>query len=114
MQDPDLLAAFQDPEIMAALQDGKQPCHDSFDIYFKLFIRLSPFKLPSYLFFCLIEALVLDMCIHYLKLYCVLMRAVMKNPANLAKHQGNPKVAPVIAKMFSKMSGGAADAGAEA
>lgn len=33
--------------------------------------------------------------------------AVMKNPSNLAKHQGNPKVAPVIAKMFSKFAGGA-------
>ncbi|KAG6553533.1 hypothetical protein Mapa_004446 [Marchantia paleacea] len=42
------------------------------------------------------------------------LQDVMKNPANLAKHQGNPKVAPVIAKMFSKISGGAADAGAEA
>lgn len=31
--------------------------------------------------------------------------AVMKNPANLAKHQGNPKVAPVIAKMMSKFGG---------
>lgn len=34
--------------------------------------------------------------------------AVMKNPANLSKHQSNPKVAPVIAKMFSKFGGGAA------
>jgi hypothetical protein len=25
----------------------------------------------------------------------------------LAKHQGNPKVAPIIAKMFSKFAGGA-------
>jgi suppressor of tumorigenicity protein 13 len=31
--------------------------------------------------------------------------AVMKNPANLAKHQGNPKVAPVIAKMMSEFAG---------
>lgn len=31
--------------------------------------------------------------------------AVMKNPANLAKHQANPKVAPVIAKMMSKFAG---------
>jgi suppressor of tumorigenicity protein 13 len=30
----------------------------------------------------------------------------MKNPANLAKHQSNPKVAPVIAKMMSKFGGG--------
>jgi len=29
----------------------------------------------------------------------------MKNPANLAKHQANPKVAPVIAKMMSKFGG---------
>ncbi|KAL2652422.1 hypothetical protein R1flu_020550 [Riccia fluitans] len=36
------------------------------------------------------------------------LQDVMKNPANLAKHQSNPKVAPVIAKMFSKFSGGAA------
>lgn len=31
--------------------------------------------------------------------------AVMKNPANLAKHQANPKVAPIIAKMMSKFAG---------
>ncbi|RVW50703.1 FAM10 family protein [Vitis vinifera] len=31
--------------------------------------------------------------------------AVMKNPANLAKHQANPKVAPVIAKMMAKFAG---------
>lgn len=31
--------------------------------------------------------------------------AVMKNPANLAKHQANPKVAPVIAKMMGKFAG---------
>lgn len=31
--------------------------------------------------------------------------AVMKNPANLAKHQANPKVAPVIAKMMNKFGG---------
>ncbi|PHT26178.1 TPR repeat-containing thioredoxin TDX [Capsicum baccatum] len=30
---------------------------------------------------------------------------VMKNPANLAKHQANPKVAPIIAKMLSKFAG---------
>ncbi|KAL3677292.1 hypothetical protein R1sor_027240 [Riccia sorocarpa] len=36
------------------------------------------------------------------------LQDVMKNPANLAKHQSNPKVAPIIAKMFSKFSGGAA------
>uniref|UniRef100_F6HHR7 Uncharacterized protein n=1 Tax=Vitis vinifera TaxID=29760 RepID=F6HHR7_VITVI len=30
---------------------------------------------------------------------------VMKNPANLAKHQANPKVAPVIAKMMAKFAG---------
>ena len=29
----------------------------------------------------------------------------MKNPANLAKHQSNPKVAPVIAKMMNKFGG---------
>ncbi|MCD7463685.1 hypothetical protein HAX54_051149, partial [Datura stramonium] len=29
----------------------------------------------------------------------------MKNPANLAKHQANPKVAPIIAKMMSKFAG---------
>lgn len=29
----------------------------------------------------------------------------MKNPANLAKHQANPKVAPIIAKMMSKFGG---------
>lgn len=35
-----------------------------------------------------------------------LMIAVMKNPANLAKHQANPKVAPVITKMMNKFGGG--------
>ncbi|CAA2995305.1 FAM10 family At4g22670-like [Olea europaea subsp. europaea] len=30
---------------------------------------------------------------------------VMKNPANLAKHQANPKVAPIIAKMMNKFAG---------
>lgn len=34
----------------------------------------------------------------------------MKNPANLAKHQANPKVAPVIAKMMSKFGGAGAGA----
>lgn len=29
----------------------------------------------------------------------------MKNPANFAKHQSNPKVAPVIAKMMGKFGG---------
>ncbi|CAI0413762.1 unnamed protein product [Linum tenue] len=33
------------------------------------------------------------------------LQDVMKNPANLAKHQSNPKVAPVIAKMMSKFAG---------
>ncbi|KAJ7944789.1 TPR repeat-containing thioredoxin TDX [Quillaja saponaria] len=33
------------------------------------------------------------------------LQDVMKNPANLAKHQGNPKVAPVIAKMMGKFGG---------
>ncbi|GLT69687.1 hypothetical protein SLA2020_418190 [Shorea laevis] len=33
------------------------------------------------------------------------LQDVMKNPANLAKHQGNPKVAPVIAKMMSEFAG---------
>ncbi|CAN1834277.1 Hsc70-interacting protein [Linum perenne] len=33
------------------------------------------------------------------------LQDVMKNPANLAKHQSNPKVAPVIAKMMNKFSG---------
>lgn len=31
--------------------------------------------------------------------------AVMKNPANFAKHQSNPKVAPIIAKMMGKFAG---------
>ena len=31
--------------------------------------------------------------------------SVMKNPANLAKHQSNPKVAPIIAKMMGKFAG---------
>lgn len=31
--------------------------------------------------------------------------AVMNNPANFAKHQANPKVAPVIAKMMGKFAG---------
>ncbi|XP_059599422.1 FAM10 family protein At4g22670 isoform X2 [Vitis vinifera] len=33
------------------------------------------------------------------------LQDVMKNPANLAKHQANPKVAPVIAKMMAKFAG---------
>nr|XP_011463751.1 PREDICTED: FAM10 family protein At4g22670 isoform X4 [Fragaria vesca subsp. vesca] len=33
------------------------------------------------------------------------LQDVMKNPANLAKHQENPKVAPIIAKMMSKFGG---------
>ncbi|KAH0901939.1 hypothetical protein HID58_041442 [Brassica napus] len=33
------------------------------------------------------------------------LQDVMKNPANLAKHQANPKVAPVIAKMMGKFGG---------
>jgi len=41
-------------------------------------------------------------------IYLFLLSAVMKNPANLAKHQANPKVAPVIAKMMSKFGGGGA------
>ncbi|KAK4761586.1 hypothetical protein SAY87_029470 [Trapa incisa] len=34
------------------------------------------------------------------------LQDVMKNPANLAKYQANPKIAPVIAKMMSKFPGG--------
>ncbi|KAL6280125.1 hypothetical protein ACE6H2_017006 [Prunus campanulata] len=33
------------------------------------------------------------------------LQDVMKNPANLAKHQANPKVAPIIEKMMSKFGG---------
>ncbi|GAB4834242.1 hypothetical protein Ancab_032508 [Ancistrocladus abbreviatus] len=33
------------------------------------------------------------------------LQDVMKNPENLAKHQGNPKVAPIIGKMMSKFAG---------
>lgn len=33
------------------------------------------------------------------------LQDVMNNPANFAKHQGNPKVAPVIAKMMGKFAG---------
>ncbi|KAK4843675.1 hypothetical protein QYF36_011359 [Acer negundo] len=33
------------------------------------------------------------------------LQDVMKNPANLAKHQSNPKVAPIIAKMMGKFGG---------
>ncbi|RRT81379.1 hypothetical protein B296_00015822 [Ensete ventricosum] len=33
------------------------------------------------------------------------LQDVMKNPANFAKHQSNPKVAPVIAKMMGKFAG---------
>eukprot|EP00249_Psilotum_nudum_P002604 c15722_g1_i1 orf=223-1380(+) len=33
------------------------------------------------------------------------LQDVMKNPANLAKHQGNPKVAPIIEKMMGKFGG---------
>lgn len=36
---------------------------------------------------------------------CLNAITVMKNPANLAKHQANPKVAPVIAKMMGKFAG---------
>lgn len=39
-------------------------------------------------------------------IFDTLMIAVMKNPANLAKHQANPKVAPVITKMMNKFGGG--------
>ncbi|XP_058084420.1 FAM10 family protein At4g22670-like [Magnolia sinica] len=33
------------------------------------------------------------------------LQDVMKNPANFAKHQSNPKVAPIITKMMSKFGG---------
>ncbi|PSS11499.1 FAM10 family protein [Actinidia chinensis var. chinensis] len=33
------------------------------------------------------------------------LQDVMKDPANLAKHQANPKVAPIIAKMMGKFAG---------
>lgn len=33
------------------------------------------------------------------------LQDVMKNPANLAKHQSNPKVAPILAKMMGKFAG---------
>lgn len=33
------------------------------------------------------------------------LQDVMKDPANLSKHQANPKVAPIIAKMMSKFAG---------
>ncbi|PWA93790.1 FAM10 family protein [Artemisia annua] len=33
------------------------------------------------------------------------LQDVMKNPANLAKHQANPKVAPIIAKMMNTFGG---------
>ncbi|URD98957.1 TPR [Musa troglodytarum] len=33
------------------------------------------------------------------------LQDVMNNPANFAKHQANPKVAPVIAKMMGKFAG---------
>ncbi|RZC73327.1 hypothetical protein C5167_048807 [Papaver somniferum] len=33
------------------------------------------------------------------------LQDVMKNPANIAKHQSNPRVAPIIAKMMSKFAG---------
>ena len=33
------------------------------------------------------------------------LQDVMSNPANLAKHQANPKVGPIIAKMMAKMNG---------
>uniref|UniRef100_A0A0D6R4Z4 STI1 domain-containing protein n=1 Tax=Araucaria cunninghamii TaxID=56994 RepID=A0A0D6R4Z4_ARACU len=33
------------------------------------------------------------------------LQDVMKNPANLAKHQANPKVAPILTKMMSKFAG---------
>ncbi|KAI3727507.1 hypothetical protein L6452_16123 [Arctium lappa] len=33
------------------------------------------------------------------------LQDVMKNPGNLAKHQANPKVAPVISKMMNKFGG---------
>ncbi|KAL6986078.1 hypothetical protein U1Q18_019445 [Sarracenia purpurea var. burkii] len=33
------------------------------------------------------------------------LQDVMKNPANIAKHQENPKVAPIIAKMMGKFAG---------
>ncbi|KAK9147970.1 hypothetical protein Scep_006727 [Stephania cephalantha] len=35
------------------------------------------------------------------------LQDVMKNPANVAKHQANPKVGPILMKMMSKFGGGA-------
>lgn len=38
---------------------------------------------------------------------------VMNNPASFAKHQANPKVAPVIAKMMAKFGGAGGAGGAK-
>ncbi|CAL5359907.1 unnamed protein product [Camellia sinensis] len=76
LNDPELMAAFKDPEVMTALQDG---CKKSFSIGAEAG-QSSPQLGPAGL--------------------CMLRLIVMKNPANLAKHQANPKVAPIIAKMM--------------
>lgn len=104
------MAAFQDPEVMAALQDGNvfvrlipyKSCHGMICVTLVTITKL-PYMLKYTILYHRIsffEVLVGD------KLICTVdIFAVMKNPANLAKHQANPKVAPLIAKMMNKFGG---------
>ncbi|KAH6768879.1 HSP70-interacting protein 1 [Perilla frutescens var. frutescens] len=81
LNDPELMSAFKDPEVMAALQDENFSSEDA-----------SLLKVVSH-------------CPLSSSVYPADLYSVMKNPANLAKHQANPKVAPIIAKMMSKFAG---------
>ncbi|GER34568.1 tetratricopeptide repeat-containing family protein [Striga asiatica] len=87
LSDPELMAAFQDPEVMAALQDVGRAVMSSIKFQFIVLLLHSALH-------------VFPFCVPNLK-----KERVMKNPANLAKHQANPKVAPIIAKMMSKFAG---------
>ncbi|KAH6787681.1 tetraticopeptide domain-containing thioredoxin [Perilla frutescens var. hirtella] len=81
LNDPELMSAFKDPDVMAALQDENLSSEDA--------------SLLKVVFHCPLSSSV----------YPADLYSVMKNPANLAKHQANPKVAPIIAKMMSKFAG---------
>ncbi|KAH6824900.1 tetraticopeptide domain-containing thioredoxin [Perilla frutescens var. hirtella] len=81
LNDPELMSAFKDPDVMAALQDENLSSEDA-----------SLLKVVSH-------------CPLSSSVYPADLYSVMKNPANLAKHQANPKVAPIIAKMMSKFAG---------
>lgn len=79
------MEAFSDPEVMAALQDGNLFHIIDFLHFFRLFCNVV-------------------LCCNMGNVLFWRKFAVMKNPANLAKHQSNPKVAPTIAKMMGKFS----------